>query len=148
VDVRDIAAVAAVALTEPGHIGKTYTITGPAAVTHAQIGAAIGAAIGREISFVDVSADDFSKALSALGVPAWQVEGLVEDYAHYARGEASEVSTTVREVTGAEPRDVRTFARDYAGVRLRLTMHANLPAGNHALRGNQVRSASQSNTFV
>jgi FixJ family two-component response regulator len=47
VDVRDIAAVAAVALTEPGHIGRTYTITGPSAVTHAEIGAAIAAAIGR-----------------------------------------------------------------------------------------------------
>jgi uncharacterized protein YbjT (DUF2867 family) len=37
VDVRDIAAVAAVVLTEPGHTGATYTITGPAAVTHTEI---------------------------------------------------------------------------------------------------------------
>jgi uncharacterized protein YbjT (DUF2867 family) len=114
VDVRDIALVAAVALTEPGHIGKTYTITGPAAVTHTEIAHAIAQAIGRTVTFVDVPPEAFAGALKGLGVPEWQVEGLVEDYAHYARGEAAEVNTTVCEITGAEPRDVATFARDYA----------------------------------
>lgn len=63
-----------------------------------------------------MSPEDFSGALTKLGVPAWQVEGLVEDYAHYARGEAAEVHPTVREVAGAEPRDVFAFARDYASA--------------------------------
>jgi uncharacterized protein YbjT (DUF2867 family) len=116
VDVRDIAAVAAVALTQPGHIGKTYTITGPSAVTHAEIAAAISSAIGRDVAFIDVPPNDFANALRGFGVPAWQVDGLIEDYAHYARGEASEVSTAVRDVTGAKPRDVMTFARDYAAA--------------------------------
>jgi uncharacterized protein YbjT (DUF2867 family) len=48
VDVRDIALVATIALTQPGHIGKTYTITGPKAVTHDEIAHAIAEAIGRE----------------------------------------------------------------------------------------------------
>jgi hypothetical protein len=52
--------------------------------------------------------------LSAAGVPPWQVDGLTEDYAHYARGEAQAISPHVHEVTGADPRNVRTFARDYA----------------------------------
>ena len=56
VDVRDIAAVATVALTKPGHEGMTYTITGPAAVTHAEIAGALGKAIGRHVAFVDVPA--------------------------------------------------------------------------------------------
>ena len=47
VDVRDIAAVAAFALTQGGHEGKTYTITGPSTVTHGEMASAIGAAIGR-----------------------------------------------------------------------------------------------------
>ena len=114
VDVRDIAAVAAVAMAQPGHIGKTYTITGPAAITHAQIARAIADATGRETTFVDVPPESFAEALRGLGVPAWQVEGLVEDYAHYSRGEASQVYPTVREVTGSDPRDVAAFARDHA----------------------------------
>ena len=116
VDVRDIAMVAVVVLTQPGHIGKTYTITGPMAVTHAEIALAIGEAIGREVTFIDVSPEDFASALIKLGVPEWQVEGLVEDYAHYARGEAANVHPTVREITGTEPRDVTAFARDYASA--------------------------------
>lgn len=86
----------------------------PAPVSHAEIALAIAEAIGRKVTFVDVAPEDFSDALKKLGAPTWQVEGLVEDYAHYARGEASEVFPTVREVTGSEPRDATAFARDYA----------------------------------
>ncbi|HKE88534.1 MAG TPA: SDR family oxidoreductase [Vicinamibacterales bacterium] len=114
VDVRDIAAVAACALTESGHEGKTYTITGPAAVTHSEMADAIGKAIGRPVAFMDVPSDAFAGALKAAGVPAWQVDGLVEDYAHYARGEAATISPHVREVTGRDPRGLGEFARDYA----------------------------------
>lgn len=116
VDVRDIAAVAAVALTQPGHEGKTYTITGPSAVTHTEMADAIAAAVGRDVAFVDVPPEPFAGALTAAGVPPWQVEGLLEDYAHYARGEAAAVHSSVQDVTGVAPRDIKTFARDYARV--------------------------------
>jgi uncharacterized protein YbjT (DUF2867 family) len=114
VDVRDIAAVAAVVLTQSGHEGKTYTITGPSAVTHAEMAKAIGEAVGRDVAFVDVPPEAFAGALTAAGVPPWQVDGLLEDYAHYARGEAATIHSSVRDVTGVEPRDITTFARDYA----------------------------------
>jgi len=115
VDVRDVAAVACAALTEPGHEGRTYTITGPEAVTHAQIASAIGAAVGKEVVFVDVPPDAFAAALKGV-LPEWQLSGVVEDYAHYARGEASEVSPTVRDVTGHEARNVASFARANASA--------------------------------
>ena len=116
VDVRDIAAVAGIALTEEGHNGKTYTITGPAAVTHTEMASALSKAIGRPVAFTDVPPDAFAGALKAAGVPPWQVDGLVEDYAHYARGEAEAISPHVREVTGVDPRDVARFAEDYASA--------------------------------
>jgi uncharacterized protein YbjT (DUF2867 family) len=119
VDVRDIAAVAAVVLTEEGHDGKTYTITGPAAVTHTEMASALSNAIGRPVAFSDVPSDAFAGALKAAGVPPWQVDGLVEDYAHYARGEAQTISPHVREVTGVDPRDVGRFAEDYASAFVR-----------------------------
>jgi uncharacterized protein YbjT (DUF2867 family) len=112
VDVRDIAEVAAAALTESGHAGATYPITGPEAVTHAEIAAAIGAATGRPVTFMDVPPDAFADQLRHV-LPEWQVEGLLEDYAHYARGEAAAVLPTVAQVTGREPRTLAEFARDY-----------------------------------
>jgi uncharacterized protein YbjT (DUF2867 family) len=113
VDVRDIAAVAAAALTEPGHTGATYTITGPAAVTHAEIADAIGVATGRSVTFVDVPPEAFAASVRGL-LPDWQVDGLLEDYAHYSRNEAAAVLPTVAEVTGRAPRTVAEFARDHA----------------------------------
>jgi uncharacterized protein YbjT (DUF2867 family) len=116
VDVRDIALVAAIVLTEPGHVGKTYTITGPTSLTHAEIAHAIAKAIGREIKFIDISPKDFAFALRKLGMPPWRVDGLIEDYARYRRGEAAEVYPTIREIAHTAPRDVATFARDHAGA--------------------------------
>jgi uncharacterized protein YbjT (DUF2867 family) len=73
VDVRDIATVASIALTEEGHDGTTYTITGPRAVTHTEMASALAKAIGRPVAFIDVPSDAFASALKGAGVPAWQV---------------------------------------------------------------------------
>jgi uncharacterized protein YbjT (DUF2867 family) len=113
VDVRDIADVAAAVLTQAGHEGATYTLTGPAAVTHAEMAAALGAALGRGITFTDVPPEAFAESLHGV-LPPWQAEGLLEDYAHYRRGEAAMVSTAVAEVTGHPAMDFAQFARDYA----------------------------------
>jgi uncharacterized protein YbjT (DUF2867 family) len=113
VDVRDIVAVAAAALTEPGHEGATYTITGPAAVTHAEIAAAISAATGQEIAFADVPPAAFEEQLREL-LPPWQLAGLMEDYAHYARGEAAAVSPDVQTVTGRPARSMEAFFTEHA----------------------------------
>ena len=113
IDVRDIADVAAVTLTEAGHEGATYTLTGPASITHTQIAAALTAALGRDVTFIDVPPEAFAGSLRGI-LPPWQVEGLLEDYAHYRRGEAASVSSAVAEITGRPPRDIQQFARDYA----------------------------------
>lgn len=113
VDVRDIGTVAAVTLTEPGHEGATYTLTGPAAITHAQIAEALTGALGRQVTFVDVTPSAFADSLRGI-LPPWQADGLLEDYAHYRRGEAAAVSPAVAEITGRPATGIRQFATDYA----------------------------------
>lgn len=115
VDTRDIADAAAAVLTEAGHTGRTYTLTGPRAVTHHEIARALSDATGRQITFADTPTSDFAAALRG-GMPDWQLDGLVEDYAHYARGEAAAVHTAVADLTGRPARDLTDFARDYAGA--------------------------------
>lgn len=142
VDVRDIGAVAAVTLTEPGHEGATYTLTGPAALTHAQIAEALTAALGRQVTFIDVPPSAFADNLRGV-LPPWQVDGLLEDYAHYRRGEAAAVSSVIAELTGTPPRDVVQFARDYAPAFSDLPDPADLdrittiPAGGSSAREEQ-----------
>jgi uncharacterized protein YbjT (DUF2867 family) len=115
IDVRDIAAVAATALTEPGHTAATYTLTGPEAVTHDEIATALTAATGHQVQFFHVSPATFAEQLRG-ALPEWQIDGLLEDYAHYGRGEAAEVLPTVAEITGRPARDLAGFAADYADV--------------------------------
>lgn len=113
IDVRDIAEVAAAALVEDGHERATYTLTGPAAISHEEIAEALGAALGRTITFADASPEQFAAALQGI-LPPWQIDGTLEDYAHYRRGEATQVSTAVSDVTGAPARDIAQFAGDFA----------------------------------
>jgi uncharacterized protein YbjT (DUF2867 family) len=115
VDVRDIAAVAVRALTEPGHEGKTYDITGPESLTHAEMAEQLSKALGKQIDYVDVAPEAIKEALVSLGLPPWQADGVIEDYEHYRRGEAARVTSTVRDVTKHEPIPFFHFAQDYAG---------------------------------
>jgi len=116
VDVRDIAAVAAAALTEQGHEGKIYNITGSEALTHQKMAEKLSAALKRQIQFVNVSPEAMRDALISAGFPDWQADGLIEDYAHYSRGEASEIASGVQDATGKPPRSFDDFARDYASA--------------------------------
>jgi uncharacterized protein YbjT (DUF2867 family) len=99
-----------------GHAGRTYTLTGPQALSHSEMAAHLSRATGRKITFVDVSAEAMREALSGMSMPAWQADGLIEDYAHYRRGEAATVATAVQDVTGSPPRSFTAFARDYASA--------------------------------
>ena len=116
VDVRDNAAAAAAALTEPGHDGRVYDLTGPDALTHAELAASISAAVGRPIAFVDIPPEAMRDALLDLGMPVWQADGLIEDYAHYRRGEAAAITSGVQDATGKPPRAFSAFAREHARV--------------------------------
>jgi uncharacterized protein YbjT (DUF2867 family) len=114
VDIRDIAAAAGEALTNPLHENKIYNLTGPEALTHYQMAAQLSIAAGRNIRFVDIPSEALRDMLRQVGFPDWQAEGLIEDYAHYKRGEADTVEPGVVEATGREPRSFNAFAADYA----------------------------------
>jgi uncharacterized protein YbjT (DUF2867 family) len=87
--------VAATALTEDGHQGKIYDLTGPEALTHQDMAQKLADVLHRPIEFVDVPPQAMRDTLVAIGFPEWQANGVVEDYAHYACGEAAEVTTVV-----------------------------------------------------
>jgi len=91
-----------------------YDLTGPAALTHAEMATQLSSALGREVAFVDVSPEVMRAELLRAGFPQWQADGLLEDYAHYRRGEASKVTSGVKDATGTSPRTFADFARDYA----------------------------------
>jgi uncharacterized protein YbjT (DUF2867 family) len=114
VDVRDLADVAVAALTTSQHDNKIYALTGPDALTFTEMAHQLSMATGRTITFVDVPPESMRAALADLGFPAWQADGLLEEFAMYRRGEAAGVEPGVREALGRPPRSFNEFARDYA----------------------------------
>jgi uncharacterized protein YbjT (DUF2867 family) len=114
VDARDLADVAVAALTTSQHDNKIYALTGQDALTFAEMAHQLSRGIGRTITFVDVPPESMRAALADLGFPAWQADGLLEEFAMYRRGEAAGVEPGLREALGRPPRSFEEFARDYA----------------------------------
>ena len=118
VDVRDIAAVAVAALTEPGakHAGKAYTLSGPEALTFTQVAEKLSAAVGKPIRYVDPPEAEYRKTLVGMGIPGPYADALIDLSRYYAAGKASAVTPAVREVTGRKGISFDEFARESAGA--------------------------------
>jgi uncharacterized protein YbjT (DUF2867 family) len=114
VDADDIAEVAVRTLTEGGHGGRVYELTGPRLLTFADAIAEIGAALGRPIRFVPVAVERYGAMLRELGVPPDYVDLLVYLFGEVLDGRNARLDDGVRRVLGRPPRDIRAFARDAA----------------------------------
>lgn len=111
VDADDIADVAVAALTEDGHAGRLYEVTGPRLLTFAEAVAEIAAATGRDIRLVEVSSAEFATGLSAAGVPGEYVTLLTYLFDTVLDGRNSSVVDGVRQALGREPREFADYAR-------------------------------------
>lgn len=114
IDARDIAAAAAVALTEPGHTGKAYTLTGPEPLDHHEVARALSEAAGRPIRYVPISEDAARGAIAASGLSAPRVERLIGFYRLVRKGLAAPVSPDVEAILGRPAGSFAQFARDHA----------------------------------
>jgi uncharacterized protein YbjT (DUF2867 family) len=118
VDTRDVAAVAAVLLTEAGHQGAELDVTGPEALSYDDVAAKLSSSLGRAVSHVAVSDDAVGSALKGFGLVDWMVDGLVSLFADYRRsgtsGYASEVADTVERLTGPPPRSLDALLGEIA----------------------------------
>jgi len=114
IDLRDIAAVAVKTLTEDGHQGKAYTLTGPEALSNARVAEILSEDTGREIRYVDLPAEQFKQALLGAGLQEWSANALVDLQQFYRRGSASAVTRDVEQLLGRKPISFEQFSRDYA----------------------------------
>ena len=116
VDADDIADVAVAALTEDGHAGRLYELTGPRLLTFAEAVAEIAAATGRDIRYVQVSPEEYAAALTQEGVPAEFVWLLNYLFTTVLDGRNAHLTDGVRRALGREPRDFRDYARRTAAT--------------------------------
>lgn len=107
VDVRDIAQVAAQVLTQDGHQGKTYTLTGPEVITFGDVAAAFSEAMGKDVGCVQIPEDAYKDALVNAGQNEWTATAVAEEFVLLGDGSADELTGDVEAITGKAPRSFK-----------------------------------------
>jgi uncharacterized protein YbjT (DUF2867 family) len=116
VDVDDIAEVAVVALTQPGHAGELYEVTGPRMLTLAEVADELSRATGRTIQYTPVPHDAFVRGVADSGAPQdvlWMLDYL---FATVLDGRNAYLTDGVQRALGREPKDFADYAREIAAT--------------------------------
>src|SRR5215207_619514 len=116
VDAEDIADVAVAALTEDGHAGELYELTGPRLLTFEKAVGEISRASGRDVHYVPISAEEFASALAQGGVPPETTDLLTYLFTEVLDGRNAHLTDGVRRALGREPKDFVEYARDAAAA--------------------------------
>ncbi len=115
VDPRDIAEVAARALTEEGHAGRAYTLTGPQALTAVEQTRLLGRLLGIPLRFEELTLAQARTALAGRFPPPL-VEALLASAERQRAGAKAYVDNTVHTLTGHPARTFHDWARDHIGA--------------------------------
>jgi uncharacterized protein YbjT (DUF2867 family) len=114
VDADDIADVVVAALTEDGHTGQLYELTGPRLLTFEEAVAEIAKATGQDIGYQRISAAEFIAGLVAQGIPEEEAAVFAEIFGTVLDGRNAHLTDGVRRALGRPPRDFADYARDAA----------------------------------
>lgn len=113
IDTRDIAAVAARVLTNPGaHAGKAYMLTGGADFTGNEAAEIISKALGKTVSHASVSTEAAVATMKGWQLPAWLIDLMDSLNQIVSAGYATGVSPDVENILGRKPRTFAAFVND------------------------------------
>lgn len=116
VDVADIAKAAYLLLTTPGHEGRTYAMSGPAALSMADVAEQISAAVGKTVRYVSISREERKQVLLSAGVPAFFVDALDVQAGERLKGTEATVHADTHTALGVPATTFADFARRNAGA--------------------------------
>ncbi|MGR3198632.1 MAG: NAD(P)H-binding protein [Paracoccus sp. (in: a-proteobacteria)] len=114
VDNRDVARTAVTVLTNDGHDGATYFLTGPEALDIATINRRLGDVLGRRVRFVSLPKPGFQGLMRAVGNSSWMAKELAVQFADVVAGHhAIDPTSEIERLTGRPPHDFDRFASDH-----------------------------------
>ena len=116
IDIGDLAEIAALVLTNPGHEGKIYPLTGPEALTMTEVAERLSAATGKTIKYINVPPEDVRKAQLAAGVPPYIADALAELFAERRKGKELQVWPVAQTLLGRRPTSFAEFAARNAAI--------------------------------
>ncbi len=110
VDADDIAEIAVAALTEPGHEGQLYELTGPRLLSFHDVAADLSESIGRTITYEPVTSDEYVEMAVAHGLPIEEAAPLAELFAEVLDGRNAHTTGAIAQVLGRPAKDFRYYA--------------------------------------
>jgi uncharacterized protein YbjT (DUF2867 family) len=119
IDARDVAAAAAAALTQPGHEGATYQLTGPEALGFAELASQLTRAVRAPIAYAELPIAELPVAqararMRATGMPEFLLEEAIAHFDYWRTGVGAEVTSHLGDLIGRPPRRFAAFAHDHA----------------------------------
>lgn len=115
IDPYDIARVAATVMTEPGHEGHGYVLSGPEALSAKQQVETLASVLGREIEFVSVTPEQYAQANLDRGTPEPEARALQNLHELFRAGRAGVLTDDVENLTGIAPRTFRQWCEQHRG---------------------------------
>lgn len=112
IDVRDIAAVSAAALTGDGHANQTYVVTGPEVISSYDMAEELSTQTGREIKFINLEPEELGAAYKSYGMSEWTINTLLELDDITKKGYLSSGTDDVEKVLGRKPFTFKQFVTD------------------------------------
>jgi uncharacterized protein YbjT (DUF2867 family) len=113
IDAADVASVAARILTSDGHEGKAYLLTGPEALSYAEVAEVYSRILGRDVRWQQVSLEEARDSMREAGMPEELAVGFPEIMGRYAEGGVTrQLSPLVEDITGRAPRTFEAFVRE------------------------------------
>lgn len=116
IDVRDIADAAFGAITQSGHEGKSYILTGPKPVSFHDVAHIFSRVLDKEVKYITVPGEASFQAMVGMGIPEWIAKGYQELSEGFSDNFANSTTNNVEVLTGHKPRSFEQFAADFAQV--------------------------------
>lgn len=114
VDTRDVARVAATVLTQDGHEGATYFLTGPEMIDMKEASSRFSKAIGHKVRYLDLPSPLFWLILRLTGNSNWMAKGLVVQFADVVAGHHDiDPTFEIERLTGKPPHTFGDFIQDH-----------------------------------
>ncbi len=109
VDAEDVASVAVVSLTDKGHTGMMYDLTGPQSLTGDQVAAVLSAQFEKPVQYVPISLQVMREELTKNGTPAFDIDAECDLFDLWSKGSGNVLSESIQQITGREPTSLEQF---------------------------------------
>jgi NAD(P)H dehydrogenase (quinone) len=112
----DVAKAAAHILTSQGHEDRTYVVTGPEALSYADVAARVSAVFARQVDYQDMPEHAAKDQMLASGLTSWQTDGTIELFEWFRRGGFDSATSSVRELAGTDARPLEDWLGELRGA--------------------------------